>query len=225
MCTLSRSSRRNASTSGSIFWRGSSGEAAAGGTSSASPAESPRAPRPRASLPAGPASGSRPRRRDRAPGPAPPPSRALRAGGGPAAVMAAARPQGPRRPARHPRLLPASPPPSQRCAEVRVLDGFSALNPFRAWSSGACAVRLFNLVLLLQCSPEPRGCGVWTGLPDKLSSSEVFCVLVKGTGAARTLLVSASPCFSSRMLLIVLLGKGKYPLYKASRFCFNPPTI
>lgn len=108
---------------------------------------------------------------------------------------------------------------------MRILNGFSALNPFRAWSSGACVVRLFNLLLLLQCSPELRGCGVWTGLPDKLSSSGAFCVLVKGTGAARTLPVSASPCFSSRMLLIFLLGKGKYPLYKGSSFYFNPPTI
>lgn len=69
------------------------------------------------------------------------------------------------------------------------------------------------------------GLWVWVELRDKLSPSGGFCVLVKRIGAASTLLVSASLCFSNRMLLMFSLGKRKYPLHKANSFCFDPPTI
>lgn len=142
----------------------------------------PRAPRPRASLPAEPASGSHPRRRDRAPDPAPPPSLSGSADGGrgPRELMAAARP--PRPPGRDvPRCWaplvcsPAYPRPLQGCAKVQVLNGFLvsalSLNPFRAWSlgQGACVARLSHLLLLRQCPPKLRGCG--SGLSYLISST------------------------------------------------------
>lgn len=87
-----------------------------------------------------------------------------------------------------------------------------------------CGVHLFKFAVITAVPPGTEGLWVWIELPDKLSSSGGLCVLVKGTGAARTLLVSPSPCFSNRMLLIFSLRKRKYPLHKASSFFFDPPT-
>lgn len=88
-----------------------------------------------------------------------------------------------------------------------------------------CGVHLFKFAVLTAVPPGTEGLWVSIELPDKLSSSGGFFVLVKGTGAARTLLVSPSPCFSDRMLLIFSLGKRKYPLHKASSFFFGPLAI